>query len=203
MAKFNLNGIAALWFAGMMVAIATPISLTSSAAHANELTEVFADPSISATLKLKDLDETWKRLQITQDSSALSASMFFGVSSLVQSSLRTDVYYTQGKIVTIGKQRYLVVYRPDSKNINFLKFMTLQSRRNQNPESLIKALTPESTLTLSLFNLSTLDGLKDIQPFNLQKEIEESKDAIPPEPKRKESSTSESPAGADAAPSVE
>jgi len=186
-----------------MVAISTPVSLTPSVARVNELTEVFADPSISASLRLKDLDETWKRLQITQDSSALSTSMFFGISGLVQSSLRTDVYYTQGKIVTIGKQKYLVVYRPESSNINFLNLFTSQSRRTQKPESLITALTPESALTLSLFNLSTLGGLKDIQPFNLQKEIEESKEAIPPEPKKKKSSTSESPSGAEAVPSVE
>ncbi|PZD73110.1 hypothetical protein C1752_02864 [Acaryochloris thomasi RCC1774] len=110
------------------------------------------------------------------------------------------MYYTQGKTVTIGKQKYLVAYRPESSNINFLELM--QSGRNKSPEDIIEPLTPESPLTLSLFNLSTLSGLRDIQPFNLQKEIEASKKAIPEEPEKKPS-TSEKPASAEDVPAPE
>ncbi|WP_110986558.1 hypothetical protein [Acaryochloris thomasi] len=182
------------------VAIATPSFLPPSPVHASELSEIFVDPSIPATLQLKTLDETWKRLQLNEDTPGLSASMLFGISGLVRSALRTDVYYTQGKTVTIGKQKYLVAYRPESSNINFLELM--QSGRNKSPEDIIEPLTPESPLTLSLFNLSTLSGLRDIQPFNLQKEIEASKKAIPEEPEKKPS-TSEKPASAEDVPAPE
>lgn len=174
MATFNLRGMVAVGLG----AVVAPFMLTTTPVRANDLTKIFADPSIPLTLQLNALDSNWKRLNLSEDSSSsLSPALLFGMSGALASAFRTDVYYTQGTIVTISKQKYLVVYRPESRNINLADLM--RSGRDKSPETLFKELTPDSKLTLSLINLSKLDSLKNIQPFDLQKEIEDSKKAIP------------------------
>lgn len=111
--------------------------------------------------------------------------MLFGMSGLLESALRTNIYYTQGQTLTLGKQKYLVVYRPKGSNLT-LTDLIKSGRNNTSPESLIQTLTPETQLVLSLINLSKIDSLQDIQPFDLQQEIRESKQALPKEPKSKE-----------------
>lgn len=175
MTKLNF-GVAAAW----MGAIATAFTLTTTPVRANDLTEIFADPNIPLTLKLGALDNNWKRLQL--DGESLGPSPFlFGMSGILESALRTNVYYTQGQTVTLNKQQFLIVYRPDGRNIDLADLM--RSGRNNTPESLVNELTSDSQLNLSLINLSTVKGLKDIQPFNLQKEIEDSKQDLPEEDK--------------------
>lgn len=163
-----------------MGAIATTIPLSTTPVGANELTQVLVNTPLQ--LQLKTLDRRWKRLSLSQDS--LGPAMLLGMSSLFQSALRTNIYYTQGQTVTLGKQKYLVVYRPEGSNLTFTEL--IKSSRNTAPESLIKELTPNTGLVLSLINLANIESLQDIQPFDLQKEIRESKQALPKQPKSRE-----------------
>jgi len=157
-----------------MGAIATALTVVTTPAYAkDELTQIFAD--VPLTLQLKTLDNSWKRLSLNQES--LAPSILFGISGLLESALSTNVYYTQGNTVTLSKQQYLVVYRPEGSNISLTDL--LQSGRKRSPESLVKELSPNSKLVLSLINLSKLDSLQDIQSFNLQREIKESKQVLP------------------------
>ncbi len=162
---------------GCMGAIATTITLNTTPVSANELTEVLADTPMQ--LQLKTLDRTWQRLSLNQES--LGPALLFGMSGLLESALRTNIYYTQGQTITLGKQKYLVVYRPEGSGMTLTEL--IKSGRNQPPESLFKALTPNTPLVLSLINLSKIESLQDIQPFDMQKEIRESKEAIPKESK--------------------
>lgn len=162
---------------GCIGAIATTITLYTTPVSANELTEVLADTPMQ--LQLKALDRSWQRLSLNQES--LGPALLFGMSGLLESALRTNIYYTQGQTITLGKQKYLVVYRPEGSSITLTEL--IKSGRNRPPESLIKALTPNTPLVLSLINLSKIESLQDIQPFDLQKEIRESKKAKPKEPK--------------------
>jgi hypothetical protein len=156
--------------------VTTALNVVTPPVNANELTELFTKSSIPLSLKLKALDHRWQRLSLNQES--LAPSFLFGISGLLESALRTNVYYTQGKIITISKQQYLVVYRPEGSNLNLSLFFQLGNK--QAPASFIKELTPESKLVLSLINLSTINSLQDIQPFNLQKELEDAKKVLPP-----------------------
>lgn len=160
-----------------MGAIATTVTLYTTPVSANELTEVLADTPMQ--LQLKTLDRSWQRLSLNQES--LGPAMLFGMSGLLQSALRTNIYYTQGQTITLGKQKYLVAYRPEGSGMTLTEL--IKDSRNRAPESLIKALTPDTPLVLSLINLSKIESLQDIQPFDLQKEIRESKQAIPKEPR--------------------
>ncbi|UJB69832.1 hypothetical protein HRE53_01140 [Acaryochloris sp. 'Moss Beach'] len=163
---------------GCMGAISTTITLYTTPISANELTEVLADTPMQ--LQLKTLDRSWQRLSLNQES--LGPAMLFGISGALQSSLRTNIYYTQGQTITLGKQKYLVAYRPESSTLTEL----LKSNRNRPPESFFKVLTPNTQLFLSLINLAKIDSLQGIQPFDLQKEIRESKEAIPEDTKSKD-----------------
>lgn len=156
-----------------MGAIAAAITVTPTPVNANELSKVLAD--IPLNLQLKTLDNSWQRLSLNQES--LGPAILLGMSGLLQSALRTNLYYTQGQTVSMGKQKYLVVYRPEGSKLTLTEL--IRSNRNTSPESLIKALTPESRLVLSLINLSKIDSLQDIQPFDLQQEIRESKQVLP------------------------
>lgn len=162
---------------GCIGAIATTIPLLTTPVSANEITKVLADTPMQ--LQLKTLDNSWQRLSLNQES--LGPAMLFGMSGLLESALRTNIYYTQGQTITLGKQKYLVVYRPEGSNLTLREL--IKSSRNTAPESLIKALTPDTLLVPSLINLSKIESLQDIQSFNLQKEIRESKKALPKEPK--------------------
>ncbi len=162
---------------GCMGAIATTVTLFTIPVSANELTKVLADTPMQ--LQMKTLDSSWQRLSLNQES--LGPAMLFGMSGLLQSALRTNIYYTQGQTITLGKQKYLVVYRPEGSSLTLTAL--INSGRNTAPESLIKALTPDTQLVPSLINLSKIESLQDIQPFDLQKEIRESKQASPKESK--------------------
>lgn len=164
-----------------MGAIATAVSVATTPVNANEFTKSLAE--VPRNLSLNTLDGSWQRFTLNQES--LAPSLLFGISGLVETALRTNLYYTQGQTVTISKQQYLVVYRPEGSNLNLRSLML--SGRKKRPENLVKELTPDSKLILSLINLNKIDSLQDIQPFNLQKELKESKQAIPKEPKAVES----------------
>ncbi|WP_299484601.1 hypothetical protein [Acaryochloris sp. IP29b_bin.137] len=159
--------------AGYMGAIATALALFAAPLSANELTQVLADTPMK--LQLKTLNNSWQRLSLNQDT--LGPAMLFGISGLFQSALRTNIYYTQGQTITLGKQKYLVVYRPEGSSLTLTEL--IKSGRNTSPDALIKALTPDTGLVLSLINLAKIDSLQDIQPFDLQQEIRESKQAMP------------------------
>jgi signal peptidase I len=183
----TLKGQGVVWASmiacGLSVAIATPFMTpivqakepkeSKKSKVPTEPIEIFADLQVPLTLQLKTLDATWKRLKFSKNESENSNYSYFGFFSIFQSALRTDVYYTQGKTVTINQQQYLVVYRPEGIEISLTDLM--KSSKSEDIESLRKELTPESNLVLSLINLSSFDSLQDIQTFNLQQEIDESK----------------------------
>ena len=174
MSQINLRQKIAVY----MGAIATATMITTTPVYANELTKVLTD--VPLRLQLKALDNSWQRLTLNQES--VAPAILFGMTGLIESALRTNVYYTQGNTVTLGEQQYLVVYRPEGSNISLTDL--LQSSRKRPPESLGQALTPNSTIIPSLINLSQLGSLQDIQPFNLQKEIRESKQVLPKQPEK-------------------
>lgn len=176
MSHINIKGMVV----GCIGAIATTITLYTTPVSANELTKVLVDAPLK--LQLKTLDSSWKRLSLNQDS--LGPAMLFGMSGLFQSALRTNIYYTQGQTVMLGKQKYLVVYRPEGSSLKLTEL--IRDSRNSALESLVKELTPDTGLVLSLINLANIQSLQDIQPFNLQQEIRESKQA-----KSKKSDTNE------------
>lgn len=182
MAYIKVRRIAAI----CVGAIATTVSVATTPVNANEFTKILAD--VPLNLPIKTLDSSWQRFQLNQES--LAPSVLFGISGILESALRTNVYYTQGQTVTISKQQYLVVYRPEGSNISLTRLFN--SRSKTAPQDLVKELTPNSKLVLSLINLNKIESLQDIQPFNLQKEIKESKQAIPKEPKAMESRPSPS-----------
>jgi hypothetical protein len=119
------------------------------------------------TLKLRELTPEWRRFTLGEDGGM--AGYMQAMMSLYSGSGGTR-YYTRGQIATIGGESYMVVYRTQSKPVNFMQLM--QQGPNAAPPAPEK-LTPETTLSLSLLNVRTTNSLNEIRPFNMEQEMAE------------------------------
>lgn len=87
-------------------------------------------------------------------------------------------YYTQGKTVSMGGETFLVVYQYKKPELN-LGQMIFDSAKNGGKEPDFAALAsqaklgPESSLSMALINFKSIGTLKDVRPFDLNREIEE------------------------------
>ena len=87
-------------------------------------------------------------------------------------------YYTQGKTVNMGGETFLVVYQFKKPELNLGQLM-FASAKNGGKEPDLAALAaqsklgPESSLSMSLINFKSINTLKDVRPFDMNREIEE------------------------------
>ncbi|MBV9851884.1 MAG: hypothetical protein JO250_19630 [Armatimonadetes bacterium] len=122
--------------------------------------------AVPLTIKLSDLNGDWRRVPVglpadSGNMMAMYATLFSGGAG--------DVYYTKGDTVTVGVDQFLVAYHVPTPKIDF---QALERSGGQPPKPV--KLTPDTTLSLSLLNLHTVNSLSDIRPFDLQREIAES-----------------------------
>lgn len=139
---------------------------------------------------LKDLAApTWKHVRITlatggKDESpvgglfgALMGGAMGGTMGSMVSQMSSgvatagdDVYYTQGKTLSLGSETFLITYKPragdDDGMANLLKMS-----KSDTPPPPPKAMTGETPVAATLLNLHSIATLKDIRPFDLAGEI--------------------------------
>jgi thiol-disulfide isomerase/thioredoxin len=111
------------------------------------------------TVKLKDLDSTWRVFKTGSNSALgiMSAFMPGGGSC-----------YTKGQTVSAGGTVFLIVYKPDAPDMS-----ALMAGSGGPPKP--KPLTAETVLKLSLLNLQATTELEGIHTFNLSDEVGTSK----------------------------
>lgn len=131
---------------------------------------------VPLTLTLGQLDANWRRMTIT---GSLDLGSVTQVVSSLMGSAGIGVYYTQGQTVNVGNTTYLIAYRTEPRVLNVANLLTMaenamSAAKPPAPETLTRA-TP---LSLSLLNLQTTGSLTDIRPFNLQRELADSRDAV-------------------------
>jgi len=132
-----------------LLALPVPAALAQSAGF----TSAVSGTTRPLTLKVKDLDSTWRQLSISKVGGADLLSLFTAGARGAAPTL--DQYYTHGETTVIGGETYLVAYR------YALKLSDLTRDNSNTPPQ----ITPETTLTLSLINVRQIASLDGIQPY--------------------------------------
>jgi len=110
------------------------------------------------TLKLKDLDSSWRRVS-TAGSGEATNQMEMYLAMLTGGA--ENIYYTRGETAALGGEIYLIAYH-HPVSVNYAALMHGSSDMPPLPK-----ITPETTLSLCLLSLRSLGSLRDIQPFSM------------------------------------
>lgn len=170
--------------------------------QATTLQDAVSGKDAPLTLHLKDLSSDWKRLTIAIQGAggglgdmmsqimplammgsngpkgkdemtglAMMSSLFGGAGS-------QPVYYTKGQTSAIGGETFLIAYKLEKPQIDFMQLMT-ESAKNGGEPDMAKLLasskvTPDSPLVLSLMNVKSISTMSGIRAFDMAQEIAES-----------------------------
>jgi hypothetical protein len=140
-------------------------------AQSNDLKQLLSGSKYPLTMKLKDLNGDWRRMNV----SGQSDSSMGGIMSAMMSMFggggggsAGGAFYTSGDMTSINNDTYIVAYKVRAKPVDMAALMA-PNAKPPTPEK----LTPETVLSLCLLNLRTSGNLTDIRPFNLNEEIAE------------------------------
>jgi hypothetical protein len=170
--------------------------------------QLLSGKDIPFSLKLKDLNADWRRVGIrAQDgaqggmSDMLSQLMQIGMMSEMGKGQKKDdaaaamlgmsvlgglfggggkepVCYTKGQTVTVSGETFLVTYRYQKPEINWLQ-MAMESQQSGKEPDFARLtaggrMTSDSVLTINLVNVRAIGSLSGIRVFDTEKEIAES-----------------------------
>lgn len=134
------------------------------------LTDVLTGKAAPLSIKLKELDGTWRSFRLTaqaDSSSTLMMMMAMGGGRGGQ-TLGASAYYTKGQLVTLGGESFVVAYsRPAPSPLQLLAGM----HGNDGDAAKPVQVTPDTELTLSLLNVRSMGDILNIRPFNMQEEL--------------------------------
>lgn len=151
-----------------LAVLARPAACQNGDLKPLDLKDLLSGGSVPLTRALKDLDGSWRSLSVSSPSDAANPATAY--LALLSGGTAPNTYYTQGNVVTLGTETYIVAYRPKTAKIDFAALM--QNGGNNLPKP--AKLTSGTPLLLSLLNLRTLGSLSDIQPFSLEEELKSS-----------------------------
>jgi hypothetical protein len=172
---------------------------------------VLSSADTPATLRLKELTNEWRRATITTADAPKGGAAGDMMSQIMQMGMMSEmgkggghgdamgtmlgmsmlgglmgggqqpVYYTQGRVTTAGGEVFLVAYKYDKPQVNYMQLaMDAQaSGKEPDPMKLLLAgkMTGDSTLSLALINVKTIGTVSGIRPFDMAQEIAESEKA--------------------------
>jgi prepilin-type processing-associated H-X9-DG protein len=148
-----------------MVAFALPAGLRAAEP---ELAEVLSGNTIPLTLKLKDLDASWRKFNL--ESATTPAGTPAGAYlALLTGGGAAGGYFTRGQIVRPDGEAFLVAYRLATKPIDLQAMLRGGMRPDQLPKP--EPPTAETELRLALIHLPSIGHLTDLQPFDLAVEL--------------------------------
>lgn len=173
----------------VLVGALTGPGAAQAASPTVDASDLFTGKGPAATLRLKTLDQNWRRVNIQGPAELkggglgqLAGGIFgamFGAGT-PPSSGSTPPQYTQGATTTLGGETFLVVYRPNLKGVDLAALM--QAGPGGKPP-VPERLTEETALVLTLVNVRSITSLSDFRPFNLKQELAESAKAAADEQK--------------------
>jgi hypothetical protein len=147
--------------------------LPGAAQEKGSIRELLAGNALPLTLKLKDLTPGWRRLAVGGEADAGSSggpltSMMGAMFGMAGGASPAAAYYTEGDILTIRSETFLVTYRLQPRGMDVAGLMKM----GQGGQPLAsEKLSPDSALAVTLLNLRAVASLSDIRPFNMQQEI--------------------------------
>jgi hypothetical protein len=163
----------------LLGALTGPIA-AQAAGPTVEAADLFTGKGPAATVRLKTLDQNWRRVTISGPAELKGGGIgqlaggIFGAmlgSGAPPSSGYTPPQYTQGATTTLGGETFLIVYRPNLKGLDLAALMQVPPGAKP-PSS--ERLTEETALMLTLVNVRSITSLSDFRPFNLKQELAES-----------------------------
>jgi hypothetical protein len=122
--------------------------------------EALSGTAAPLTLKLKDLNGSWRR--VTPGVEPTTTNMSSAIVSMMTGE--ATPYFTEGKTVALGSTLYLVAYSTPRKSLDLAALQKTEEMPKADP------LTPDTMLELSLFNLTTMGSISGIRPFDLAAE---------------------------------
>jgi len=154
--RVNRVVIAIILAAGFLVA-------SSLHAQAPTITDVISGSGPPLSLKLKELDSTWR---------VIATEPPTGIDQMV--SGQSSVYFTHGQLLTVGGDQFLVAYSLPQPAIPQMY-----------GGGTAVEVTADTPLHLSLINMGTVGGLYEIRPFDLKDVIASSQPQTPRMPAEK------------------
>jgi hypothetical protein len=142
-----------------LVLLALPVCAQNSAT----LDDLLTGKTYPLTMKLKDLNRDWTRLNIAGQSDYLNTVM----SAMSGSSLGANVYFTKRETAKIGDVIYMIAYHAKSKPLDMSALTKGAPPTPEKPSG-------DTDLSLALVNLATAGNLTDMRPFDLTTEVAES-----------------------------
>jgi len=128
--------------------------------------EALSGKTLPLTMKLKDLDETWRRVNVGGAADASNPTMIYR--AMMSGQMSANTFFTKGQTITIGSETYLVGYTIQGKPTDMVKLQTMM-RSGQPPE--VEKPTAQTALALALMNMRSVNSLTDIKAFNLESEL--------------------------------
>lgn len=141
-------------------------------AAAVSLPDVFGGKTFPLTRTLKSLDETWYRVAIASAADATGATSGM-MGALLGGS--ANVVYTRGDLISIGGETFVVGYHEASGGglAAMMREELARGKDSSTPEP--KKLTADTELLLTLLSVRNVGSFSDMRPFNLEKELADSK----------------------------
>jgi hypothetical protein len=135
-------------------------------------------------VKLKDLNGDWRRIT-ARGNGHVSGNVSVNVSgnsesAVSQNNLTGSIgggqsYVTKGQTASANGQAYLIAYHLPTAGLDL---HTLLQALATKAAPAAAALTPESSLSLSLLDVRTMGSVEDVSVFDMKREISDSENAL-------------------------
>jgi hypothetical protein len=152
--------------------------------HGSDLEELLSGKRFPLVVKLKDLNGDWRRITARGNGNA-SGNVSVNVSgnsdsAVSQNNLTGSLgggqsYVTRGQTASANGQTYLIAYHLPTAGLDL--HVLLQALATKTPPK-AAALTPESSLSLSLLDVRTMGSVEDVSALDMKREISESENAV-------------------------
>lgn len=151
--------------AAMVLLMLASVPAYGRAGRPADLRSLLSGKTVPLSLQLKELDGEWRRFMPSgpyelAGMMQMFAALFGGAGS--------GVCYTKGETIALGKETYLIAYRPPAPPLDLARLMGPGAEPPFPPKPV--KLTAETPLALCLLNLASMGNLNDIRPFNLEQE---------------------------------
>ncbi len=145
------------------------------------LADLLAGKSAPATMKLRELGPAWQRVTITGPGADESGAggimgMYAAMFSMMGGPAGSpqQAHFTQGKLISVGPETYLVTYRLLSKPMDFAALMAAGQGADLPP---VEKVTAESPVHLTLMNVRHIATIREIRAFDLDRELADAEKA--------------------------
>lgn len=138
-------------------------------AQSNDLKRLLSGSTFPLSMKLKDLNGDWRRMNVSGQADGGMGGMMQAVMGMFGGGgggSAGGAFYTNGDMASINGETYIVAYKARTKPLDFAALMG-PNAKPPTPEK----LTAETVLSLCLLNLRSAGNLTDVRTFDLNQEI--------------------------------